>query len=257
VTEASSYDPAFFSKLWQVEDKHFWFRARNILISSVVEQLVNSLPSPSGYRVLEVGCGTGNVLRYLEQVCKKGQVFGLDLFYEGLRFAKQRVTCPLIQADLHHPPFSTRFDIVAMFDVLEHIPDDLDILSSLHTFLAPEGMLILTVPAHMSLWSYFDEASHHCRRYEPLELEQKLNQTGFKVEFITPYMTSIFPLVWLGRRLASLKQGKVDELASNELRITPVVNEVIAWVLSLETKFTLSRRRLPTGTSLLALAGKG
>ena len=59
---AGGYDPVFFAGLFAVEDRHFWFRARNQVISALTSQAVAQL-SP-GYRVLEVGCGDGNVLRF-------------------------------------------------------------------------------------------------------------------------------------------------------------------------------------------------
>jgi ubiquinone/menaquinone biosynthesis C-methylase UbiE len=55
------YDPSLFEELAQVEDRHFWFRARNRLIFEIAKKLTARLHP--GYLVLEVGCGTGNVLR--------------------------------------------------------------------------------------------------------------------------------------------------------------------------------------------------
>jgi len=56
------------SLLFASEDKHFWFRARNRIIAAIVNQIVRFFPMDC--RVLEVGCGTGNVLRVLVQICK-------------------------------------------------------------------------------------------------------------------------------------------------------------------------------------------
>ena len=61
-TGHTSYDPAFFEFLFEVEDKHFWFGSRNRIIAAQVNRLTAELP-PS-FRVLEVGCGTGNILAY-------------------------------------------------------------------------------------------------------------------------------------------------------------------------------------------------
>lgn len=260
--EHDSYDPVYFAHLFEVEDRHFWFQARNHIISVVVSQVVSRLRG--GYRFLEVGCGTGNVLQALEKVCKGGTVIGMDLFGEGLRFARQRVSSPLVQGDIHHNPFGTRFEAIGLFDVLEHLPNDIDVLRELRSMLAPGGALLLTVPAHMSLWSYFDEASHHCRRYEQKELVRKLRSAGYKVEFVSQYMATLFPMIWLGRRLAALvgrradngreNASQVEKLATNELRIRPVVNEALGWVLKQEARLITRRRRLPVGTSLLAIA---
>lgn len=101
-----------------------------------------------GYRVLNVGCGTGKELRMLEQACPNGVVVGMDLFIEGLHYARQRTSCSLIQGDIHKPPFDTQFNLIVLFDVLEHLPDDVHVLYKLNAMLAPAGALLLTVPAH-------------------------------------------------------------------------------------------------------------
>lgn len=256
-----SYDPSYFAYLGAIEDQHFWFRARNKVIATLVRQIISNLPS--GYRVLEVGCGTGNVLRVLERACPRGIVIGMDLFAEGLQYARLRTSCPLVQGDIHMLPFNTQFELICFFDVLEHLPDDRLVLRNLHAMLAIGGALVLTVPAHLSLWSYFDEASHHCRRYELNELKRTLIQTGYRVQYLTQYMASIFPLVWMGRRLAGLinrrpagDAGRTDSLTLAELRIVPWVNELLAFLLDLETRVIARRQLLPFGTSLLAVVCK-
>jgi 2-polyprenyl-3-methyl-5-hydroxy-6-metoxy-1,4-benzoquinol methylase len=225
-----SFDPTFFALLFEVEDRHFWFRSRNRIIAALVKRLTAELRT--GFRVLEVGCGTGNVLRVLDQACPNGTVVGMDLFAEGLKYARGRTTTALVQGDMHQPPFTNQFDIIGLFDVLEHLPDDGQVLCDLQAMLRENGVLLLTVPAHPGLWSYFDEASRHCRRYQPDELKQKLIETGYDIEYSTQYMMSIFPLVWIGRRLSSLRRGdsrpqgdgSAEQLATQELRLVPIIN---------------------------------
>ncbi|MBC8252826.1 MAG: class I SAM-dependent methyltransferase, partial [Ardenticatenia bacterium] len=202
----SSYDPTYHELLSKVETRHFWFRARNQVVAGVVRRLAADMPT--GYRVLEIGCGTGNVLRVLQDVCANGTVVGADLFLEGLRHARQRTSAMLVQTDMHALPFGVPFHLIGLFDVLEHLPDDRQALRDLHGLLDDDGRLVLTVPAHPSLWSYFDEASYHCRRYDRLGLQRKLHDAGYRVEQLTYFMASILPLVWLGRGLrARLSRG--------------------------------------------------
>jgi len=255
------YDPTFFRHLFSVEDRHFWFRTRNRIIAALAGEITNSLEP--GYRVLEVGCGTGSILCALEQACTRGTVIGLDILSEGLQYARQRTRCSLVQADSHSLPFANRLDLIGLFDVLEHQQDDEGLLMSLRTHLTPAGTLLLTVPAHPSLWSYWDEACHHYRRYRPSELEEKLKKAGYRVEYLTQFMASLFPVMWLSRRLAGwFGRGRADDaaraqqVAARELRIIPVINELMGWLLSLELGWIARRRRLPIGTSLLAIAHK-
>jgi len=255
-----SYDPEFFSQLANIETKHFWFRTRNRVIATLTEQITKDWVD--GYRVLEVGCGTGNVLRALEQACPRGKVVGMDLFAEGLAFARTRTSCPLVQGNLEQPAFDVQFDLIGAFDVVEHLSDDLQVFRSLHSMLRPGGALLLTVPAHQSLWSYFDEVSHHCRRYEPADLRRKLNDAGYEIEFLSQFMASIYPLVWFSRRIKSSRRrarnpdsADMDRtLTLEELRIVPIVNGLLTFVLMQEARLIRSRIVLPFGSSLIVAA---
>jgi len=254
-----SYDPVFFSELARIEDQHFWFRARNRVIATLTEQITKGWAN--GYRVLEVGCGTGNVLRALDEVCPRGMVVGMDLFAEGLTLARARTSCPLVQGNLEQPAFGVQFDLVGAFDVVEHLPDDLQIFRSLHSMLKPGGTLLLTVPARQSLWSYFDEVSRHCRRYERSDLCRKLTQCGYEIEYVSEFMASIFPLLWLVRRMRSIRRSRTSSsadtdlaLSLEELRIVPVVNGLLTIVLMLEARLIKWRRVLPFGSSIIVAA---
>lgn len=263
--EHDSYDPHYFEPLYQIEERHFWFRSRNKVIGELVKQLVSEYDS--NYAVLEVGCGTGYVLQELNAICQHGSVIGTDLFVEGLEYARRRSDALLVQSDLNQSPFGIRFDLIGLFDVIEHIPDDIAVLETLHNMLSDDqrSRLFITVPAHPTLWSYFDVASHHCRRYTVEELQGKLQDSGYEVEYISEYQMCIYPLVWLGRRLSAFfsqfskdydSSEKSDRLAKNELKILPLVNELLAIVLGFEAILIRKRLKLPVGTSLLAIARK-
>ena len=252
-----TYDPAYQQALYEAEQRHFWFSARNRLITNVVQRSLRQFSDDS--RILELGCGNGNVLQVLIDAASASRVSGMDLFMDGLRFANRRVSCGLVQADLHQPPFGRCFSVVGMFDVLEHMPDDLQVLKDVGEMLAPLGRLVLTVPAYPALWSYFDVAAKHARRYTHQSLTDVLNRAGYEVLQISYFMTLTFPLVWLNRRLAGKVQtpavdAGLDERVVDELRIIPVLNDVAAMALRLEADWVGHGRHLPFGTSLMAVA---
>jgi SAM-dependent methyltransferase len=186
----------------------------------------------------------------------------MDLFEDGLRIAQSRLPgTPLVRGDAMRPPFSSRFEIVGLFDVLEHLKDDVDVLRSLRELLADDGFLVLTVPAGMALWSYFDEAAQHVRRYDLDDLARKLAAAGFDIDFISPYMASLYPALWLGRRLAARREsrpagalGRTRRLVDQELRVNPLVGPTLGPILELERRWLAGRRHLPIGSSLIAVA---
>lgn len=250
VSTAATFDPAHFAHLFAIEERHAWFRARRELIGQLAADVTRELPD--GYQVLEVGCGTGTVLQELEKVCERGQVIGMDKFAEGLDFARQRTSCPLVVGDATDPPFGEEFAVVGLFDVLEHLRDDGEVLKRMRELLLPGGTLLLTVPADPTLWSYFDESAHHQRRYALPELQGKLRRAGFEVEYITCFMRALVPIMRAYRRTVPAFVGPRG--ANADLRVIPVVNEVLYRLLKRDLHAIQRRRQFVRGTSLLAIA---
>lgn len=254
---SGGYNPEYYAPLWAAEDRHFWFRARNAVLEHIVQSEVASLPA--GYRVLEVGCGTGYVLRMLQRVCSRGLVVGVDLYLQGLMLAKQRSGARLVQARIEAPPFREPFDLVGLFDTLEHISDDQAALTHVHSLIRPGGALLLTVPAYQRLWSDFDVEAQHCRRYEPALLARRLQDAGFRVDYLTPFMATLYPIARAGRMLTDLwrRRSSAPQPSSavvQQLKIRPGINELLSFALAQEAKILSRRGQLPMGTSLLAVA---
>lgn len=254
---AGGYNPEYYAPLWAAEDRHFWFRSRNSVLEQIVAAEVSTLPP--GYRVLEVGCGTGYVLRMLQRVCAGGLVIGVDLLHEGLMLARRRSGARLVQGRIESPPFKEHFDLVGIFDTLEHVADDAAALHHLRALVKPGGALLVTVPAYQVLWSDFDVEAQHCRRYEPKMLNERLRAAGFTVEYLTPFMATLYPLARVGRLVSDLWRRQSSPAAASsavleQLKIRPGVNGLLSFALSQEARLVSRRRQLPMGTSLLALA---
>lgn len=210
----SAFDSAGIQRLLAAEDRHFWFRARNEIIAALAGALISNLPD--GFRILEVGCGSGNVLRVLQRLTAgRGHVEGLELSEEAAATARVRTGLTVTNGYLSDLTTAAPFDLIAAFDVLEHIADELAVLREMRERLQPYGRLILTVPAHQSLWSPFDVASGHERRYTLGTLSRALRAAGFRVEYRTYFMSLLFPPMWLRRRI--LKSEKADMAAILEL----------------------------------------
>ncbi len=186
---------------------------------------------------------------------------GMDLFPEALAYARQHTSAHLLQADIHNAPFEESLDLVGMFDVVEHLADDVEVLRRVARILKPGGRVVLTVPAHPSLWSYCDEANRHFRRYTRHGLQEKLEQAGFQIEYASHFMSLLSPPIWAKRKLFSRPSGKLGHQTSvktllRDLRIIPLVNGLLTWLASQEAHLVRNRLRLPFGTSLIAVARK-
>jgi SAM-dependent methyltransferase len=158
----------------------------------------------------------------------------------------------LFQMDARRVPFAGHFDIIGMFDVLEHIEDDERVLAQAHRALKPEGGLIVTVPQHRFLWSRYDEHAHHVRRYEAVEIADKVTKAGFRTIMTTSFVSLLLPLMALSRRARPAPAGSYDVLA--ELRVGAVANSLLAAVLAFERALIRGGLRFPAGGSRLLLA---
>lgn len=85
------------------------------------------------------------------------------------------------------PLLSSRFELVAAFDLIEHVPDDRSALAEIRRVLAPGGWFLTAVPLHAAAWTDFDDMVGHYRRYDPGALVSLLAANGFTVERSAAY----------------------------------------------------------------------
>jgi len=174
---------------------------------------------------------------------------GSELFSEGLNFASKRLPgIELVELDVLDSGYANEFDVVAAFDVIEHIEDDVAALQTLHAALRPGGYCFLTVPQHRWLWSATDEAAHHHRRYTAAELHKKVKAFSFEVVRTTSFVSFLVPLMWVSRFLAS--PGK-DRGAFDELNLHPLLNRILLAILRLENGLIHWGFNFPIGGSRL------
>lgn len=241
----------YFATLAKLEGKNYWFRTRNNLIISALQDY---FPEVSSF--FEIGCGTGFVLSGVKRACPKLLLCGSEIFSAGLQFAQERLenNVELFQMDARQIPFIEEFDVIGAFDVLEHITEDALVLREMYKGLKPGGGIILTVPQHQFLWSPADELACHVRRYEALDLKHKLKSAGFSVKRMTSFVSLLFPLMVASRLWQRKKKGSTNELA--ELQISGCVNTVFEKILDFERSLIQFGLNFPVGGSLLVVAKK-
>ena len=177
-TSDDFYDPGVFEHLAEDEDGSFWFKNRNALISWVFGEYF-----PGARSLFEIGCGTGVVTHRLADVNPGLDITGADVFVEGLAQASRRLEgrARFIQASIFNIPYRDAFDVVAAFDVVEHIEDDVAAVRELFLAAKPGGGVLITVPRHMFLWSRVDELSQHKRRDAARQLAETCEKAGLEV----------------------------------------------------------------------------
>jgi SAM-dependent methyltransferase len=250
---ATGFDPHYFPTLAAVEKDHYWFAARRRVVRDALERAV---PDLSERALFDLGCGSGGLLQYLGESGVR-LAGACDVYPESLEIVRRRVGVPLVLVDEgRFPPLGPGYSLVSMFDVLEHIDDDVGTLGHLFSILEPGGVVVLTVPAHPFLYDEMDEIAHHRRRYRRDELRRKLRAEGFEVRRLAHFMAPLVPLVvlrWLRRALS--RRGSALDRRRLELSVVPGVNRVMSAVLALERPI-VRLGGLPFGSSLIAVASR-
>src|ERR1700732_863791 len=155
---------------------HFWIRRRFEVLRALADGVIRK-----AHHIAEVGCGNGLLQRSIEDHYGV-PVAGFDLNDLALRKNMSRQS-DLYCYDVHQrsPEFQARFDLVFLFDVLEHISAEDAFLDSLRYLLRPAGALLINVPAHQSLYSAYDRAAGHIRRYSLTYLTEVARRNNFTV----------------------------------------------------------------------------
>lgn len=180
---------------------HFWIRRRFDVMKRLADTVVRSAK-----RAAEVGCGNGLLQRDIEDSYGI-PVAGFELNELALQKNVSRIS-PLYCYNIHqrNPEFRGHFDLLLLFDVLEHIEDEDAFLQSVKFHLAEAGTLLINVPAHQFFFSDYDRAAGHVRRYSIQQLVKVAEQNGFKARTFTYWGLPLVPLLLL-RKMMSMQRS--------------------------------------------------
>jgi SAM-dependent methyltransferase len=242
------FDPSLFEPLGDVEERSFWFRARNRLIVSTFQRHF-----PDARSFLEVGCGGGVVLAALHSALPELRLVGGELYPEGLEVARRRLPdVELLELDARRLPFENEFDVVGAFDVIEHVDEDEVVLAQMLRAVRPKGGVLVLVPQHPWLWSEHDEVVEHRRRYRRRDLLAKAERAGLEIVQVTSFVSSLLPVMAVSRAVDRIRK-KTDPIANLE---PGPLNSVLERVLDGERKLIEHGVSLPFGGSLMLVGRK-
>jgi SAM-dependent methyltransferase len=240
------------------EDKHWWFSGRTLSLLNIIDREVE----PDGRnRVLDIGCGAGNMFHHL---ARYGSVVGVDNNPKPLVVARER-GYDVREAPAEDLPFDDDyFELIALLDTVEHCNDDMPVFQECYRVCAPGGHLVITVPAFMWMWTYNDDLNAHKIRYTTKDLGEKLRQTGFEIPRVTYNNFFVFPLAAL-RVLMSRGNEEPPDLGSPHFDddsyqvemepAPPLVNTILSGVTWTESQL-LRWFNLPVGNSIICIAQK-
>jgi len=231
-----------------LEAEHWWFVGRRNL---VLDTVAASLPSSTD-SILEVGCGTGGMLKALRELYPDTRILGAEPNESAGQLA-EKSGCTVSTACFSALPYAdAEFDFLLALDVLEHCEDEQGALAEALRVLRPGGVLLLTVPAMPSMWGPHDEVNAHFRRYTAAALNGELDAAGFARDRTTYFNGLLLPLGWASK--VASRYTKSRAVTGLDIPMWPL-NSILLGVFTAE-KHLLRHMNLALGMSLLTVARK-
>lgn len=203
-----------------------------------------------GRRIIEVGCGIGNMTGYFLQA---ELLLAFDLLPESASWVSEKFQgCDNLivqQGDVCDEAFIGRvkghqFDTVVSTNMLEHVEQDARALSHMSRLLVEGGYLLLFVPAGSYLFGSLDVALGHYRRYDKPRLTKLVSDAGLHIEQLC-YVNALGVLGWyLNSRILRRQLLPKNQLSAFNA-LAPLLRRIE------------SRIPPPFGQSLLCVARKG
>jgi SAM-dependent methyltransferase len=189
-------EPAEYANLEAVEAAHWYYAGKRELVRRWLERV---RPPRAADVLLDCGAGTGRFAVEMQAHCG---VRVLDSHEESLRRLRQRFApeqvLELVDGRIPLPAAAVAY--VTALDVLEHVERDAAAVAEMARVLQPGGIAVVTVPAGRALWSDWDVALHHFRRYARRELCALFPAADWEIVHVNYTNVLLYPAVWLVRR---------------------------------------------------------
>lgn len=245
-------NPAEFQNIARAEEEMWWFRG----MRRILEAWVSRMGKPQFDRVLEGGCGTGYMSKWLAG--RYGwRMYPVDLDYAGLGYGRRDGVPRMAQCDITRIPYrDASFDAVVSLDVIVHFPrgGEAGALLEFARVLRPGGRLILRAAALDVLRSRHSIFAHEKQRFTRGRLVEAIEATGMNVVDVSYANCLLLPV--------ALAKFRIWEELTNQPPRSGVevptgwLNALLRMPLELEAWWLRMGATLPLGQSLLIHAEK-
>ena len=227
---------------------HFWFDWRFRAVKKLLAAA--QLPLDKNLAALDIGCGTGIVREQLESYTA-WTIDGTDLNLGALaRIKPGRGRTLYYDILTRRPELKERYDVVILFDVIEHLPTTREFLQAVAFHIKPGGALLINVPALESLRSVYDKVVGHFRRYDTTMMRAEIEAAGLTVRDMRYWGFSMVPLLKL-RQLNLRRKESTGTAAVVKSGFQPpgaISHAVLKLIMRVESAIF---SRPPSGSSLL------
>lgn len=188
-TLAVEIEPQLYSEDYFYERHKNWFNNPDYNLFKFFHKILRRLIEKKKIRLLDLGCGKGDFLKYIKQLDPDLELYGIDLAdNDSSEFH-------FIKGDLFKEDIAMQFDVVCGNAVIEHVDNPQLFMKKLNNLLLPNGLLFLSTINNLSL-TYkvarllnalrMDAAynqlygAHHLQHYTNRSLRYLLEANGFQ-----------------------------------------------------------------------------
>jgi SAM-dependent methyltransferase len=247
-------DNNYYKAYFDLERNHWWFVAREKIISNYIKKIIVDEIIPSkNLKILNVGCATGRSTQYLSEF---GNVVSVEYDKECADFTIKKTGLEIINGSITDLPFlDNSFDLVCAFDVIEHVENDQLAVSEMKRVANNNGVVFITVPAFMGLWSYHDVVNQHFRRYKLNQIKKIFDsKENGKMIFTSYFNFFLFFPIYILRKISNvlnLEKKRPGAGSDFETFKLDILNNLLFEIMFFESKFINNNVKLPFGVSVL------
>lgn len=246
---ARGLDPSDISKqelLSELEDAHWWFRAKRDLLAQVLVQ-----HDVAEGRSVDVSRRTGGGLSVLSS--RSSAAVGVETDSTAAAIvAARRHPGSLVRGSATRLPLPDgSASVVTLLDVVHAEIDDVAVLAEAARVGAPGATIVVTAPAFRWLWSRHDDLEGHRRRYTAQTLQRTIEAAGLEIDRVTYFHGWLTPVAVVVRKTPARHFVRGEEEQASYFH--PTVNRCLLALARIERSW-LRRADVPFGLSVLAVA---
>lgn len=242
-------NPEEYAKLDRLDRAHWFYAGKRAIVRHWIDRYITLEPADL---LIDAGMGTGTWLVEMSARCR---VLGIDASEESLALARDRVRAAageVLQSTLDRVPLPDACaTVITLLDVLEHLDDDRAAMREMTRLARPGGLIVITVPALRWLWSDWDVALHHRRRYHERDLRALVQVPGLELLRCSYFNTLLLPAIALVRSWRKLRPPRADATRAEDQLPPAALNSALRQAMVAPACWGWCRP--PLGVSLLAV----